>query len=106
MKKISLIVASAIVLVAAVSCNNTPKKNAVKASENTECSECPKHTEDCEAAQGACCKEKANCEQAVQGACCKEKKNCDGQKACCKKAEGKCCKKAAAQEGVTKDCCE
>lgn len=83
MKKISLIIAAACVLVAAASCNNTPKKNANKASAQTECSECTKHN--------ACPEEKASCCKKAEGEC-------------CKKAEGQCCKKQAAEQKA--DCCK
>ena len=82
MKKVTLIIASAIVMLAMVSCNNTPKKGAAKAVESTECTECTKHK-----AETSCCEKK-------DGACAQEgKSHCDGKKECCKKAEGDCCKK-------------
>ncbi len=103
MKKISLIIAAACVLVAAVSCNNTPKKNANKASEQTECSECAKHNA-CPEEKASCCQETKACENAnaqcgEQKACCKK---AEGQ--CCKKSEGQCCKKQAAEQKA--DCCK
>ena len=98
MKKVILIIASALVMLATVSCNNTPKKNAAKAAESTECPECVKHQ-----AEASCCEKKA-------GACAEEgKAHCDGKKECCKKAEGQCDKKKAGEcckKAAEGDCCK
>lgn len=103
MKRVSLFVATALVLVMAASCgNNSSKKNESKTVEQSEnCSECTKATcpeaaaacPECTEAKsechegGTCCKEqKSACHEGEEKACCKDKKNC-------KKAQGgECCK--------------
>ncbi|GEM_PF-3688771 len=88
MKKVSLLFTAAIVLLAAVSCNNNPKKNAQKTSDKTECIECPEHQ------NAECAQSHDACTQEVKD-CCKDAKTCD-------KKDKDCCKKA----GEKKDCCK